>query len=421
MRRLRPRATLLASLAAAGLACQPLVPAVPLDRPVFPTGLALAPDGAHLFVVSSTFDSSFPDGALLATDLSVVRRATAGGNPDTVVTDAFADGLALPLFGDKPVFTPSGSRLYVPTRGDNVVSAVDVDGAAMSCTGAERCGASPAALQLPENDPFEILITGETTTDGKAARVDGLVTLLSSPTVFFFRDDLARPGAQRIQEVGRLGLGDAIGGVRSAVLRPADARDALVVAAGELSRQAGLVGAQLLAFAPRTDASIASVDVTAVTGALGIRDVVLVEGDDGAVGGAVLVALRTPDAIGRFELDDDDGGSARFRLTGLSSTCRAPTSLATTTTAAGPRVLVTCQDDDAVLALEPRTLAVTDAVRFYGRSPYDVVAAGDEVFVSFFLDNSVGALAFVDDGSGPRLTARGHVGAPLPRPEDGRE
>ena len=90
---------LLAWVALAVMSCVPPSSGVPLDRPVYPTGLAVHPGGERLVVVSSAFDLAYDDG------------------------------------------TP-------------------------------RCGTSPQALQVPESDPFDVLVLDEATEDGVLTRVD---------------------------------------------------------------------------------------------------------------------------------------------------------------------------------------------------------------------------------------------------------
>jgi DNA-binding beta-propeller fold protein YncE len=421
-------------------ACLPQETGVPLDRPLFPTGLALAND--HLLVVSSDFDLAKNEGALLAADLATVRAQLPPAGVD-LVTDAFGAGVVLPPLGDRPVVTAGGERAYVATRGSNRVVVLDVAadgtitcgttetvGEGAAAAGAPRCGGNANALQLAADDPFDTVLLGETRdADGVLLRVDAMATLLSSRDVVFFSDDTTRAGAERVQIDRSLDLGEQIGGVRSAVLRPAAfGSDAVVIAAVELARDIDLVGARIVLFQPTADTDLRSFDVTLATGSLGLRDVLLVTGADGD-NDALLAALRSPDALARFEIDEA-GALPSVRLVGLSSTCREPQALARATvpTAAGAvfRVLLTCHEGDVIEVIDPLTLRTTDAVRFAGRGPYDVVVndAVDpvEVYVSFFLDGSIGVLRFLvgDDGE-PHLTLDGRLGEALPRLEDGRE
>ncbi len=421
---------LVAGLALAGAACVPPATGVPLDRPVYPTGLAVHPAGERLVVVSSAFDLAYDDGALLLADLPAVRAALAASTAedprDAVVEGAYVKAARLPPFGDRPTFTSGGERLLVSTRGSNLVSSVDVDSSqGFTCSGTDddgtpRCGKSPLALQVPESDPFDVLVLDETVEDGALTRVNGLVTLLSSPTVYFFRDDRERAGASVMQQTGTLTLGEAVRGVRSAALRTRDGVTHVVAAVDVASLTTA--GALLVLFEPSVDAVPTAFDVTAAMGAASLRDVVVVPGS-GAEPDAVLVATRAPDAVARFEVDDLPDGPA-LRLSGVAESCAQPTGLALSAHGGVRRVLLTCQLGGAIEVMDPRTLAVTDVVRFAGRNPYDVAVnpVQPEAFVSFFLDDSIGVLSLVDaDGVTPRVTLRGRIGTPTAKPEDGRE
>ncbi len=419
-----------ALFAVALVACAPGGDVLPVDGPRFPTGLAVTPDGNHLLVVSSNYDLAFADGALLVADLQKVRKETRNATAKTVVTGAYTASAFLPAFGDAPVVSTDGSRVWVPSRGENVLSSLDLTSAGvLSCgTGAStspRCGVSPRVLALPQNDPFTMVLLSESTSAGGALlRAEGFITCLSSPDVFMFADDAGESGARRMQLTGAIHLGDGVLGVRSALVRPQNANaDARAIAAVELDPAAAVVGALLVTFAPRGAADVRVFDVTGETGAQAVRDMVLVPGGPGE-NDALIVALRVPDALARFELDDSDGTPVPH-LAGLAPTCRTPTSLAVVEPVPGQtRVLVTCQDSDAVEMVDPLTLVATDAVRFAGRGPYDVVVNAavtpPEAYVSFFLDNSIGVLSVERDGA-PHLTLRGRIGAATTRPEDGRE
>jgi hypothetical protein len=413
-----------------GAACLPVEPELPLDGPRFPTGLAVTPDGAHLVVVSSNFDLAFDEGGLLIADLSTVRKATRDGDGDVVVEDAYMSGVLIPSFGDLPILSSDGRRVLVPSRGANLVSSVELSAEGrLSCGGKDKpqhCGVAPRALQLPANDPLGAAVLTETLdSDGNVQRITALSTLLSSPEVFLFSDDPARSGSKRMEIQGSLNLGEAVAGVRSVVLRPAlYGSPSVAIAATELNPNlSGAVGALLAVFEPINAADVSLLDVSFDTGAIELRDLVLVPGVDGD-DDALVAVLRQPDGLARFELDD--GGRLPIpRLAGLAPTCRTPTSLALAEPVPGvKRLLLTCQEGDVVQMIDPVTLAPTDVVRFAGRAPYEVVvnaqADPPEAYVSFFLDNSVGVFTLAD-GDAPALRFRGRIGAALPRAEDGRE
>ena len=435
--------------------CLPPTAAVPLTHPVFPTGVAVAPDGNHLIVVSSDFDEAFDDGALFSADLARVQARTAQGDDKTIVRDADAYGaraVLIPRLGDRPVFAHAdgGDRVYLPVRETNRIIELDVAGnGALSCgtqaaPGTPRCGDSPGALQLPQSDPFNILITNCAAAATASAPancsvagtlVDGMTTLLSSSVVTFFQDDASLTGARRMRISGTLDLGANIGGIRSAVLRAAkNGTGAVVIAAADLSNAAGFIGAKLVLFHPTPASDSTSFDVTAATGALSTRDMVLVpqSADNGTTRDALVVVLRPVgagccDALARFEIIDN-GALPDVKLTAFKDVCKTPTQLAYAPNTAShriDRVLVTCQDDDTVEAIDPVTLEPTDAVRFVGRGPYGVavneVPEPPEAYVSFFGDNSVGVLHLVDGDGQAKLVMRGRIGAQADKPEDGRQ
>lgn len=414
---------------AAGAGCTPPDPGVPLDRPVYPTGLAVHPDGDRLVVVSSDFDKAYDDGALLLADLTAVRAGLAEDasedRRDAVVEGAYVEAARMPPFGDRPVFTSGGERLLLSTRKTNLVSSVDVDvDAGFSCghtddDGTPRCGKSPLALQVPETDAFDVLVLDEVVEGGELTRVGGVVTQLSSSMVHFFRDDRAREGAAEMQLTGSLDLGDAVRGVRSAALRTRDGVKHVVVAVETTTVTAS--AALLVLFEPAVDAALFTVDVTEAMGAQSLKDVLVVPGV-GAEPDAVIVATRMPDAVARFQIDDLPSGPS-LQLTAVAETCAMPTGLALDQMDNVTRVLLTCQVGGAILALDPWTLAVTDAVRFAGRNPYDVVVNPvlPEAYVSFFLDDTIGVLSLVDATGVPRMSLRGRIGTPTAKPEDGRE
>jgi hypothetical protein len=404
----------------------------PEDEPAFPTGLALDPKGDRLVVVSSNFNLAYQSGAVLLADLARAREQL--GEQDAVVDDAYVAAVPLPSFGDTPVVDRSAGHVFVATRGGNLLHEITLGSDGLSC-GRAGCDEPPHALQLAGNDPF-VLVLLDQVLDSAGALVSAraLVTHSSSPTAEFVRFDTSAADAERLRlEPESLFFGDDVYGVRSAVFLPAtNETPDRIVALFERRVAGSLAGADLAvidvpAVNQGDEAVIARTDVTALTGALTGRDTVALvpHGGDGTL--SVVVALRSPDALARFSFDE---ARKTFALTHLDSTCRRPTGLAAVDVdvdgvAATPgvsRILVTCQDGQAVLALDPLDLAVTDAVRFYGRGPYDVVV--DEVhqlaYVSFFLDSSIGVLSLVSDGEA-RLTPVGRLGTPLPPPEDGRE
>lgn len=405
-----------AALVACGFAGNP----PPSDRAIFPTGLALHPDGNHLVVVSSDFDLRFDSGAVSVVDLAAARPNLSG--IDAVVEDGFVSQVTVPPFGDRPVFDSAGEHLFLTTRGENQLNEIDFDvgSGTLSC-GAPECGVAPFVAQLVTNDPFDIALIDDLGTRG-------IVTHLSSNEAEVFNFSPQEPGAQRLRvEAQTIVFSEGTSGVRGSAFRPASvANDAAqVFVALEQRLDTVLIGTQLGVFAVPavnrgSDVEVNAIDITAAMGSFSARSIALVPDILGPVGAvAVVVALRTPDALARFAYDDADG---TFRLTAVSETCKEPTNFAFVADGIGgvpARLLLTCQGSEVVQALDPLTLDVRDSVRFFGRSPYDIVIDEEhaEAFVSFFLDNSIGVLSLLDG----HVTPKGRIGSALPPPQDGRE
>src|SRR5207253_8410103 len=114
---------------------------------------------------SSDFDLAFQDGALLSADLGKVRAAAAQAAPTPsaipIVNNDYTNAVIMPPFGDRPVFSPLGDRVFVPIAQVNRVASIDVYATGvLSCGGVgspQRCGESPRAVQLPHNDPFTVI------------------------------------------------------------------------------------------------------------------------------------------------------------------------------------------------------------------------------------------------------------------------
>jgi DNA-binding beta-propeller fold protein YncE len=414
-------AAVAAPLAAAGCIGQIGRPA-PADRAVFPTGLAVSPDGTRLAVVSSNFDFAFDAGAVLIANLPALEDKLTGA--DAVVTEPYVSAVAVPTFGDRPVFSADGTELLLTTRDSNLLHALTVDGDDVACGSAALCAEAPHALALAQNDPFDVVLLEQGDT------IRGFVTHQSGREGSFFTLNPAEDDTGRLRlENGVVDFGEAAFGVRSVAHRPAvDGRPARLFATVERRTNNSVVGVDLVTFevpavGRAADVEPVGVDLELAVGSRSARDVVVVRDPSGQ--DALIIALRFPDALARVVVDDNGVPT----LTALTDTCAVPVSLAVVQIPASEapggsveRVLVTCQESQAVELLDPTTLSPVDVVRFYGRSPYDVTATpdGTRAFVSFFLDNSIGVFSLTD-GSAAGLTPVGRLGTPLPRPDDGRE
>lgn len=402
---------------------------VPDDGPRFPTGVALSPDGDRLVVIGSNFDLAFDSGALFAADVGALREGFT--DKDTVFADPWTGFVAVPSFADKPVFDSTGRHLFMTSKGQNLLHVIDVSDDvtgddALRCAG-EVCNQGPDVLQLPQNDPTDVVLLDGTFNGDTLTAIRGLVTHLSSPEVqlFTFRPD--RTDDTRLQfESSPITLdGDAFG-VRSVGVRRDPDGAAGRIIFGTEDRIDGVVTDNRLVIAPlpaenRGDqATFSATSITALTGTRSMREFVVLDGDDDDHF-VLLATLRVPDGLARFEVDERTNAVS---LTHLTSSCKGPQSMQVTRGPDGAAgVVLTCTESQAVQVIDPRTLQVEGSVRFFGRSPYAV--AVDDVhqlaYISFHADNSVGVFALRDAEGAPDLRPVGRLGKPLPRPEDGRE
>lgn len=426
------------------LACAQSLPGLetPVDRPNYPTGLALHPSGERLAVVSSNSDLGYARGALLVADLDELDSflATSTGAPDSmseapVLNEPYTDGLFIPSFGGKPVFSANGANLFVTTREENQLHQIDVDSAAqfqLGCgvtgnetTGQIDCGgSSDRNLSIPGNDPISMALLRD---DERI--VEGLVASLLSTDLVLFRYD-QESDRLRQKEVFALNalftdeLREARG-VRALEIVPGTAEQSAVVFAlvehTALSNGDPSVDLWWFSLDTLPPNQVQRISLTELSGARGASDLAWVPSQN-----ALLVLLREPDSIARFELSAPLP-DAQPQLRALRETCDAPVTLRVVSLAQEGDVpstfaYVTCYGEHAVVSIDPLTLRSSSALRFAGYGPYDLVVQNDHepprAFVSFFLDDSIGVIDLMREGV-PGLYPRARLGNALPQPERG--
>ena len=410
----------------AGTGCaRPLVgPNPPTDRAIFPVGLAVHPGGRFLAVASSNYDLRYNRGALLFADLDRVDVALASvTDPNSAngeIQDAYVAGALIPSFANRPIFVANGSRALVATRDGNRVVEVPLDFrgdlpviecAATEDDGTPACGDAPFVLEMPTNDPFEIVLTSESDTVWR-----GMISSLNDSEVYAFRLRDDREDSQRAQLLASdsVDFGETTLSVHGLALRTQG--ENVVIATRELAQEGTTQLRSELAWWPHGDGASATVrtaDLTEDIGSLSTRAIALTPSQD-----ALLVLMRNPPAIARYDITGQGAGT-RMRLTAVAGTCDDPIRIIATTFEDGDgvvheRALLTCFSDDSLVSYDPVTLAELDSLLFFGRGPYDVVTQGSRAYVSYFLDDSVGVIDMVDDEGRLQLTARGRIGTPRP-------
>jgi DNA-binding beta-propeller fold protein YncE len=430
---LRTIVVALALLASAGCLRDLVGEDPPAQSAHFPQGLALHPDGKHLLVVSSNFDLKYNRGALLVADLDAVDQALANGAAESPLERqvpgdaAWVSAAFIPSFGSRPALTPDGKRAFVATRGANQIAEVEISAnGTLSCGedseegAAPECGQGSRVLQVPANDPYHLVLTA-----ASESRVDGVATKLGSAQVVGFVLDPQRDDGSRLRLSALWSLGEDVLGVRGIAALDTGRGPALLVGTEVLdpsSRQG--FAAELAVLDARLPENLVRTrhSLTEDLGARSVREVTLT-----ADGKNALVILRVPDGIARYAIDEDVDGRIRLQLAASVGACRSPTAIRTFTldTPSGPleRAALTCFDDDTLLLVDPLTLATTDASRFFGRGPSDVVVdvVRNRLYVSYFLDDTIGVFSLVDDDGNARLQALGRIGEPRAKPEDGRQ
>lgn len=423
---------LAASLGAGAAGCaRPLVgPNPPTDQAVFPVGLAVHPDGQYLAVTSSNFDLRYNRGAFLLADLDVVADALDATNSpndaNATVTNAYVAGALIPSFGNKPVFVEDGSRALIATRDGNRVVEIplDVGGglpriecAATEVDGTPACGDAPFVIDMPTNDPFEIVLTSQSNSIWR-----GMVSSLGASEVFAFRvrDDVGNARRGQLLATDSIDFGEEVLSVRGLAVRTEGTP--VMIASRELAQEGTTQLRSELAWWVQEDGRDATVRTEALSdevGPLSVRAITLTPAQD-----ALLVIMRNPPALARYAITGTGAGT-RLNHAGSVGTCDDPIRVHVATFDDGEgvshtRAFLTCFGDDSVVAYDPVTLAELDSLRFFGRGPYDIVTHEQRAFVSYFLDDTIGVVDLVDADGRPKMVGRGRIGIPKPPPEDGR-
>ncbi len=404
--------------------------APPLDRPHFPTGLALHPERPLLVVVSSNFDLAFNRGALLLADLDEVDAAiTAAGDDLARVVNPYAAAALIPSFGNEPVFVDDGRSILLPSRDENRVSEIPLvggDDIGFDCApspepsvDAPSCGEPTDSLQVGGNDPFKLAVVEQT-----ESRVTAIVTLQSSPEVVYLALDLEAASDRMTVLTGpSFSLedytlsGDALG-VWGIALRPAQGGVAQTafMTVRRTTTDLPTDAVDLVWFNAAQGGGVNPANVLELTdeiGSIDARDISLHPS-----GEALFVLLRDPDALARVDLFPA-GGSLEARLAGVVNTCYDPIEVEAVnlTTPAGDqatRVVVTCFDNDTVLSYDALTLVETEALRGFGDGPYglavDAAHVPPRAYVSFFNDDQVGVIDLIGDDGEIRLVPRALLG-----------
>lgn len=195
-------------LAAIGMGCakEEVGDPPPTDALHYPVSLALSSDESgtakYLYVASSNFDLLYNRGTVLAVDLSAYDpEASDASQPLSALVDKDKGWVTMDSFAGKMALSPDGKRLFIPTRSDHRLVAVDVEGngGQLNCVlpdkdvekHPQRChGLKLSKDDVEPTDPFALAfhqgalyVTHGTRPDNGSSYLDSMLVRLNPVTL----------------------------------------------------------------------------------------------------------------------------------------------------------------------------------------------------------------------------------------------
>jgi YVTN family beta-propeller protein len=385
----------------------------------FPTGAAVSPDDAWLFVANANSELRYDSGSVVVVDLAQVDQASgawtssktvpAGCEPDPDHTETlvcseehfivpgagarignFATDIAVQDFKNG-----SSLRLIVPTRGDPSVAWIDWDGTKLSCNqdaqGFALCDADHR-LSYVHNDPNVGLLPDEPF-DAFAGKDFAIVTHLTTGGITLI--DSPPGGNATIADVATgLFAPDPLTGLRGST-GVAGRGDSGLVYVGSRSEdriQTVTVGRPVNTAPPYLIAdNYFFLDFVGGNsgGSSDTRGMAF-----SASGDRLYLINRRPPSL---QIYDTSLGPTGFpKNDGIAATdlCREASTLAVMDTGDGERVYVSCFQDGEIYVIDPRGLSSVEDIVTVGRGPYAVAAAPTrkKVYVTNFLEDTVAVI-----------------------------
>lgn len=403
----------------------------PRDELVFPTGLAVSPDGSRLFAVNANSDLRWSSGSVVAFDLAAVddlasrwvalpveergcrdQESPLAGEPCSCgledptilscdqagVTDAgagvrignFATDLAIQDLGDGAL------RLFVPVRGDPSVTWIDYRGGELACDGTSEGFPLCDDARILRNaidptrelfgEPFGVFVdsAGEYAVVTHLER--GAVSLIHAP-----RDGEPAlvDALANLFAADNLGIQAAIGVAGRRLADPPIDDTLLYVTSRTEDR------IQMLAVAPPRDSVPAQL---IPAGFFFLNDVQPSNDSRGiafsADGTRAFMVNRNPPMLHVMDTAPTPAGVPANEIIASIELCRDPANLTVADPGEGTRVYVACFPEGQVWAIDPEAGQV-EAIVTVGGGPHAVTADQQRnlLYVANYLDHS---LAVVD-------------------------
>jgi DNA-binding beta-propeller fold protein YncE len=429
-------AFVLVSSALAGCTAPDSAVRPPENDMYYPTGIAVSPDDAMLFVTNANSDLQYDSGSISVMDLAKIDKyatdwsvngvidtepgvgdSGCSQDPDhteTLVCDNTDDHVVTRFMIPNTAArvgnfataiavqdTGAGSfRLIVPTRGDPSVAWVDWDGSKLSCNadgqGFELCDDDhrlsyvhndPDIGYLPE-EPFDVYASSTGNYAIVTHLTTGAVTLIDSP-----------PGRKATIADVVVGLfaADMVTGIEgstgvSARISPG-ADDIVYVGARSEDRiQTFTVGRPINNAAPYlVQGNFFFLD--AVGGNAGLS-----EDTRGmtfsTTGDQMYLINREPPSLQVYDTSLKTTGLPANKGIGATDICREASKMTALDTGDGERIYITCFSDGQLYVVDPRGQSYVEDIISVGRGPYAVATAPSrkKIYVTNFLENTVAVI-----------------------------
>lgn len=409
---------LLAALSGCAQCPDPFAPPpAPVDRVVFPTGLALHPTEPVLFVASSNFDDLYSTGAVLAARLDwLVANLAIRDHYNGAVENPWTGAARVPSFGQFLRVSADGNHLFHVTRQQSILVdmdvAVDGDEVRLGCgsssdTAVADCTQGSHTFGLSRVDPYGLAVERRGNEGYRA-----YVGRATSGWVSAVDIRPGRPGSERTQLAWEKNLGDTQRGTNMTILPAAGGQPPFLLATGHevdgTNLNIGRLWALNLWRAPDDDTQ--SANLLEGAGTIDTRGLVF-----NAAHTRAYVVSKLPPALLELDVSRRADGSPRMSVMRMTPLGKDP-SLITMYEPPGGQALILAASfrDNLLMAVDVDTFTEMGVLRDIGKGPFDVAVdpAHGLAFVSCFSDDTVAVVALPRAAGELRFHVAARLGIP---------